>query len=137
MTNKRAVTLIELVVVVTILAIFASIVSGIYVNYHLRTKASAEKSICIEKRKQIQYAEELFVEDLGNHSENLQNLVNGGYLTDIPGCPSGGVYAWMPHDEGDPLYQTQVVCSVHGTINPPTEAEVKQEKEKGKEKHKK
>lgn len=125
MINKRAVTLIELVVVIAILAIFASIVSGIYVSYHFRTKASVEKSVCIEKRKQIQYAEEFFVEDLGNHSENLQNLINRGYLTNIPECPSGGVYAWMPYDEDDLLYQTQIVCSVHGTINPPTEAEVK------------
>lgn len=74
---------------------------------------TAKKNICIENRKVVEHAEDRYFFDKGEHSASLQELVDEGYMKKETGCPSGGVYAWVPSPGSDPLYQTQLGCSVH------------------------
>lgn len=108
--THKAFTFIEIMIVTVILALLAS---GIVFMNILRARQTADASLCLRNRSQIDQAEARYFTDKGNHSENLQNLVDAGYLASLPKCPAAGVYAWVPADEGTVDYQARIGCSVH------------------------
>ena len=61
-----------------------------------RNREKTRMVICEEHRRIIEAAEKQYLFDMGKPSETLQDLVDAGYLDEVPQCPSGGVYAWEP-----------------------------------------
>ncbi len=113
-SHKKAFTLVEILIVVALLGTLAAGLTAINI---LRARQTAENSLCIRNRSQIERAEIRYFTDNGSHSENLQNLEDSEYLTFVPECPSKGVYAWVLEDEGSANYQTKIGCSVHGVTS--------------------
>ncbi len=113
--NKKAFTIIEIMIVVVILA---SLAAGVTTVNVLRARKNTENSLCTHHRSLIEQAEVRYFTDKGKHSENMQNLVDEGYLLEVPECLAKGVYAWVPEVEGSASYQTTVACSIHGISIP-------------------
>ena len=92
-------TLLEILVVVTIIAALASIAIPHYVDY----RKEAEEAVCLSNRRNIE------MEETGYF---LQHQVPSLSIADSYKCPSGGTYAWLvsePDEDGYP----RVGCSIH------------------------
>lgn len=109
--NKKAFTVIEIMIGVVIIALLAA---GMMTVNVLRARQNAESSLCMRNRILIEQAEVRYFTDRGAHSENMQNLVDEGYFVEVPECPAKGIYAWVPESEGSASYQAQIGCSIHG-----------------------
>jgi len=116
MMDRKAFTLVEIVVVGAVISLMAAGIAAVTV---MKARETALENICAEARRRIQHAEEQYALGEGAHSTGLQDLVDAGYLRAVPACPSGGVYAWENTTPGDPLYQSAIVCSIHGAVEPP------------------
>ena len=112
MHNKKAFTLIEIMVVVSIIALIAG---GLALINFLRVRENTQRVLCLENRRVIEHAEIKYLAQDKRHSASFQDLVDAGYLNHLLTCKSEGIYAWVPFPANDHRYQTIVGCSVHGT----------------------
>jgi prepilin-type N-terminal cleavage/methylation domain-containing protein len=113
MPKGKAFTLIEIMVVVSIIALIAG---GLALINFLRVRENTQRVLCIENRRVIEHAEIKYLAQEKRHSASFQDLVDAGYLNHLLTCKSEGIYAWMPFPENDHRYQTIVGCSVHGYV---------------------
>lgn len=111
MQRSKAFTLIELMVVVSIIALMSGGLT--FINF-LRARENTFNVLCLENRRIIEHAEIKYLARQGRHSVGFQDLVDAGHLHHLLTCKAGGVYAWVPFSENDHRYQTIVGCSVHG-----------------------
>ena len=107
--DKRGFTLIELVMVTTMVGVLASIAIPSYLNYIQRARATQ----CHVDRGEVQ---NIIVQYYHDHSDtelqSLQQLVDEGYLHSASNCPLGGEYVLIPAELAGSEYPV-VACSLH------------------------
>jgi prepilin-type N-terminal cleavage/methylation domain-containing protein len=107
--DNRGFTLIELVMVLTMVGMLASIATPSYLNYIERARATQ----CHVDRGEVQ---NIIVQYYHDHSDvelqSLQQLVDEGYLHSGSNCPLGGEYVLIPAEFVDKQYPI-VACSLH------------------------
>ena len=107
--DNRGFTLIELVMVITMVGVLASIATPSYLNYIERARATQ----CHVDRGEVQ---NVIVQYYHDHSDvelqSLQQLVDEGYLHRGSNCPLGGEYVLIPAGSVASEYPV-VVCSMH------------------------
>ncbi len=96
----RGFTLLEVIVVLTVVAILVSIAIPAYQRVILRAREAVLKQNLHLLRTQI----EEFAADYGRYPESLQELVEKGYLRELPLDPiTGSRETWVPVPEDQPL----------------------------------
>lgn len=107
--DKRGFTLIELVMVITMVGVLASIATPSYLNYLQRARATQ----CHVDRGEVQ---NIIVQYHHDHPDtelqSLQQLVDEGYLHSGTNCPLGGEYVLIPAELTGSEYPI-VACSLH------------------------
>ena len=105
MTQRRGFTLMELIMVLAVITILATILTPKITSLIDKTKASQ----CLANRTIIEEAETRYrVEHNNTPSDSLAQLNQAGYLDRIPVCNSGGIYVWVSTD-----LPVQMGCSYH------------------------
>jgi len=93
-------TLLEIIIVLTIIAILVSLAIPAYQAVLLRAKESVLKTNLHSMRRQI----EEFAADRGRYPESLQELVEKGYLREIPLDPiTNSRETWVTVEEEQAL----------------------------------
>jgi prepilin-type N-terminal cleavage/methylation domain-containing protein len=107
--GNKGFTLIELMLVVTIAGVLASIAMPSYLNYAQRARATQ----CSVDRGE---AQNIIVQYYQSHPDteitSLQQLINEGYLRSGFNCPLGGEYVLIPAKVAGSQYPI-VACSLH------------------------
>jgi prepilin-type N-terminal cleavage/methylation domain-containing protein len=107
--SNKGFTLIELMLVVTIAGVLASIAMPSYLNYAQRARATQ----CSVDRGE---AQNIIVQYYQSHPDteitSLQQLINGGYLRSGFNCPLGGEYVLIPAKSVGSQYPV-IACSLH------------------------
>lgn len=107
--NKQGFTLIELMLVIAMVGVLASIATPSYLNYAQRARATQ----CSVDRGE---AQNIIVQYYQNHSDaeitSLQQLINEGYLRNGFNCPLGGEYVLIPAKTAGSPYPV-LACSLH------------------------
>ncbi len=105
--KSRGFTLVELAIVVLIL----SIVLSIALPNLGASRELAAQTACEAERRTAERADLTYSTRHGAHAESLTALVEEGLLGSEPGCPSQGVWSWVPSGFGT---ERALVCSIHG-----------------------
>ncbi len=106
--RKNGFTIIELLIVIAILSILAALSIPRFLHV-LKSKQAAE---CAMSRIKTQNAEWQNVIDRGMPSQNVDELMQRGYLESYPLCPANGVYMWINEaTDGNPF--RNLGCSLH------------------------
>jgi prepilin-type N-terminal cleavage/methylation domain-containing protein len=107
--GNRGFTLIELMLVVTMVGVLASIAIPSYLNYIQRARATQ----CSVDRDE---AQNVIVQYCQDHPDteltSLQQLIDGGYLPSGFNCPLGGEYVLIPAKDVGLPYPV-IACSLH------------------------
>jgi prepilin-type N-terminal cleavage/methylation domain-containing protein len=107
--GNKGFTLIELMLVVTIAGVLASVAIPSYLNYAQRARATQ----CSVDRGE---AQTIIVEYYQSHSgteiTSLQQLIDAGYLPNGFNCPLGGEYVLIPAKVAGSQYPV-IACSLH------------------------
>ena len=107
--DNRGFTLIELMMVITMVGVLASIATPSYLNYIDRARATQ----CHVDRGEVQ---NIIVQYYHNHSDtelqNLQQLIDEGYLHSGSTCPLEGEYLLISAELAGSEYPV-VACSMH------------------------
>ncbi len=107
--GNKGFTLIELMLVVTIAGVLASIAMPSYLNYAQRARATQ----CSVDRGE---AQNIIVQYYQSHPDteitSLQQLINEGYLRSGFNCPLGGEYVLIPAKVAGSQYPI-LACSLH------------------------
>ncbi len=107
--DKRGFTLLELMMVITMVGVLASIATPSYLNYIQRARATQ----CHVDRGEVQ---NIIVQYYHDHPEaelqSLQQLVDEGYLQSGSNCPLGGEYILIAAELVGSPYPV-VACSLH------------------------
>lgn len=80
--ENKGFTYVELMIVIVIIAILAAVAIPIYA----RSQEKAAESACLSNQKLIHLAAEDYKSDNGSYPENVQKLVDEGYLQFVPNC---------------------------------------------------
>lgn len=110
MLIKKAYSVIEVLIVFVVIAI---LLGSLHLPNVMQTRKKAHRSICNENRRLLRDAEIRYLNDYGYHSKNMYYLAWDNYLSEIPDCPSRGVYSWGVA-LGGKLDYSKVICSIHG-----------------------
>ena len=110
LAKKKGFTLIEILLVVAVSGILTT--AAVPKFFNVRRKA--QENVCLANRHLIDRVDTLYFVQEGKHSASVQELVDAKYLGDLPECPCGGVYLWVPASEDNAQYNV-VICSMHGT----------------------
>ncbi|MCS6818059.1 MAG: prepilin-type N-terminal cleavage/methylation domain-containing protein [Blastocatellia bacterium] len=98
--TPRGFTLLEVIIVLTVVAILVSVAIPAYQRVILRAREAVLKQNLHLLRSQI----EEFAADYGRYPESLQELVEKGYLRELPLDPiTGSRETWVPVPEDQPL----------------------------------
>jgi general secretion pathway protein G len=98
--RRSGFTLLEVIIVLTIIAIIVSLAIPAYQTIILRAKESVLKQNLHLLRRQI----EAFAADRGRYPQSLQELVEKGYLREIPLDPiTGSRDTWETIQEDQPF----------------------------------
>jgi len=107
--GKRGFTLIELMLVIAMVGVLASIATPSYLNYAQRARASQ----CHIDRGE---AQNVIIQYYHDHPDteltSLQQLIDAGYLQSGFNCPLGGEYVLIPAKVAGSQYPI-VACSLH------------------------
>lgn len=107
--NNRGFTLIELVMVITMIGVLASIATPSYLNYIQRARSTQ----CHVDRGELQ---NIVIQYYHDHPDtelqSLRQLVDEGYLPIERTCPLGGEYVLIPAESAASEYPV-VACSLH------------------------
>jgi prepilin-type N-terminal cleavage/methylation domain-containing protein len=107
--DKRGFTLIELMMVITMIGVLASIAIPSYLNYIQRARATQ----CSVDRGEAQNIIRQYYQDHPDTEiTSLQQLIDEGYLPSGFNCPLGGEYVLIPAKLVDSPYPI-VACSLH------------------------
>lgn len=107
--NSSGFALLEVLVVVAVIGVLASLAVPNYLSYRERARAIQ----CALNRYHIDQAE---------YDYFIQNNKPGMQIDASRGCPSGGIHAWLVSDPAAPGYP-KVGCSIHFWTNPPSSRE--------------
>src|SRR5215831_15104188 len=111
--GQRGFTLIEMIIVITIIAILVAIAAPIYKNHVLKARETVLKQDLQAMRDAISQ----FTQDKNRAPQDLTDLVSAGYLRGIPKDPfTESNSSWVPvqEDVNDTLDQTQPgITDVH------------------------
>src|SRR5215472_591594 len=112
-TRQRGFTLIEMIIVISIIAILVAIAAPIYKNHVLRARESVLKQDLQAMRDAISQ----YTQDKNKAPQDLNDLVSAGYLRALPRDPfTESTETWVPvqEDVNDTLDQTQSgISDVH------------------------
>jgi prepilin-type N-terminal cleavage/methylation domain-containing protein len=107
--NRSGFTLVEILIVVAILGILL----GLAFPNFLKSRANAQKQICIENLSQIESAKQIWGVESGRTDGDVAveaNLVGPTlYLKERPRCPAGGTYDYT-------AIGTNALCTVTGHV---------------------
>ena len=105
MRHRSGFTLLELIMVIAVIAILATILVPKITSLIQKTKTSQ----CLANRTIIEEAETRYrIEHNNTPSDSLDQLRQAGYLDRIPVCNSGGTYVWI-----STALPVQMGCSYH------------------------
>src|SRR5580704_10716915 len=114
--SRRGFTLLELMIVITIILVLATLAAGRYDLAVNRAHEAALRQDLAEMNKAIQN----YTADKDAAPTSLDDLVQAQYLGRIPNDPMTGAPDWTPEDCDD-LYSTDQtttgICSVHSSSN--------------------
>jgi prepilin-type N-terminal cleavage/methylation domain-containing protein len=107
--NNRGFTLMELIMVITMVGVLASIAIPSYLSYIQKARSAQ----CHVDRGEVQ---NIIIQYYNDHSDtelqSLQQLVDEGYLHSGSNCPLGGEYVLIPGERVGTEYPV-VACSMH------------------------
>jgi prepilin-type N-terminal cleavage/methylation domain-containing protein len=107
--DKRGFTLIELMLVIAIAGVLASVATPSYLNYAQRARATQ----CHVDRGETQNVIRQYYQDHPDTElTSLQQLIDAGYLRSEFNCPLGGEYVLIPAKVVGSQYPI-VACSLH------------------------
>lgn len=89
MKNRKGFTLIELIVVIVIIGILAAILIPRLTGFTDKAEASA----CIATQETMETAAAAIYAEDNDYPTIAELTGNTEYFTEVPTCPSGGVYA--------------------------------------------
>ena len=81
MKSKKGITLIELLVTISIVAILAAVAIPVYTNYMQRARRADAKTAL----EQLRASQEMFRAERGSYSTNLLQLVNSWGVPNVSG----------------------------------------------------
>jgi len=107
--GNKGFTLIELMLVVTLVGVLASIATPSYLNYAQRARATQ----CHVDRGEAQNVIRQYYQDHPDTEiTSLQQLIDAGYLRSGFNCPLGGEYVLIPAKTAGSPYPI-IACSLH------------------------
>jgi len=105
---SRGFTLVEVLIVIAIMGILASIAIPQYMEYIEQARSTA----CLAERGVTDKMITLYCNDNPDTPlTNLSQLAGTGYMSSQPQCPYGGEYVLIPADENHDY--PRVGCSLH------------------------
>jgi len=107
MQKSRGFTFVELLIVILVTAILA----GSAMLMMGPANEAARRETCAALRKQVNMASQFYMFEHDGFPEDLDALVEAGYLDKIPVCPSGGRI--FLSDAADENGFRQAVCTLH------------------------
>src|ERR1700722_9155011 len=115
--NRAGFTLVEIMIVVTIIGLLAAIAIPNFVHSRAKSQATA----CINNMRQIDSAIQQFAMETGkapgdtiNFPSDLTPYIKLNSTSSIPGCPANGGYTAQPVSS-----TPSVTCSLSSTVDPP------------------
>src|SRR4030042_2442176 len=109
MPGNRGFTLIELMLVIAIAGVLASVAAPSYLNYAQRARATQ----CHVDRGETQNVIRQYYQDHPDTElTSLQQLIDAGYLRSGFNCPLGGEYVLIPAKSVGSQYPV-IACSLH------------------------
>jgi len=98
MNGKKALTLVEMVAVITIIGLLATV----GVPYYFRSVDKAKEAALLSDLKAIRKAIDSYYSDMFKYPQMLDDLVKKKYLRNIPKDPFTGERDWVtvPSDDG-------------------------------------
>ncbi len=102
--DNRGFTLIEMVVVIALILVLLAMAAPLMSAYLDRSRATK----CLSIRYVTEKSEMTYMIEKGRSSDSFTDLINAGFLTGEPRCPSGGTYVWLQRTP-EPI----LGCSVH------------------------
>lgn len=103
--NKHGFTIVELLIVLTIIALLLSIVTPKYFD-HIQ---EAKEMVLKQNLSTIRYSLDKFYSDRGRYPESLQELIYAKYLREIPSDPTNEKQEWqiIKDDTGQGIYDVK------------------------------
>lgn len=83
MVKKKAFTLLEILIVISLLGLLATIVT----STHKNASRKGREAVLLNNLQQIRLTLDQYNTDKGNYPGSLETLVNEGYLREIPMDP--------------------------------------------------
>lgn len=105
--NRYGFTIVELLIVLTIIALLLSIVTPKYID-HIQ---EAKEMVLKQNLSTIRYSLDKFYSDRGRYPESLQELINAKYLREIPSDPTNEKQEWqiIKDDTGQGIYDVKSI----------------------------
>ena len=115
--NRAGFTLVEIMIVVTIIGLLAAIAIPNFVHSRAKSQATA----CINNMRQIDSAIQQFAMEAGkapgstiSFPSDLTPYIKLNSASSIPGCPADGTYTAQPVSS-----TPSVTCSLGSNVDPP------------------
>lgn len=96
--NKKAFTLIEVIVALAILAILATISVAVFLGF----EDTSNNKVCLSQRTSAKRMYEMYIAFHEEHNvdgtQGMYFLLESGFLSEPYACPDGGQYSWKVED---------------------------------------